>query len=146
MRVKLDRKKYANRYHSKAKFYGGIDCNSQKTYDVIAIVKDKKRYCYLLQYDPIGGYLELIDSEFFTVIDEHIPEHWIFRVHNRKDKKARKKIFNLDIIFDLYLGPQELIERVGFFYDVLEYNLEAVQTYYDYLKKYGKEWRTPPQT
>lgn len=131
MKVKLDRKKYS---------FGDTEI-----FDVIAIISGKKKVWYLVQDNPIGGMLDLIPSEYFTVVDENIPNNWIFRYYKYNHKVSNKKYICL-LIIDMYIGPQELIDDVDFLFEVLDRHDIAIQKYYDYLKKYGKEWRTPPQT
>lgn len=112
-----------------------------KTCEVLAIVSQKQRIYYLIY---IEGITHLLEEKYFEVIDAKIPDYWIFKYFKYNNVlKNNKYIFN--IILDMYIGPKELINDKNFFFDVVENTDDTNQFLYDTLKKYGKEWKTPPQ-
>ena len=106
------------------------------------MITQKKKVYYLIEDCEIP---HLYESKFFDIINEEIPSYWIFRYFKYNNViKNKKYMFNFTL--DLYMGPKELIDNTNFFFDVLDEPQDASYVLYDTLKKYGKEWRTPPQT
>lgn len=125
------------------------DFKVKKTkYEVYAIILEKRIFKYLLRIDgDIGFY----DSNLFEVIDDSIPEFWIFKKYkyNNKIQNNRAKYlyeYMFSIIVDAYFGPKEFIEPNDFLFDVYVSNELSEITLYNTLVKYGRQWRTPPQT
>ena len=111
-------------------------------YEVVAVLTQKKKVYYLIKYDGIP---RLYESKFFDIISEKIPDYWIFKYFKYNNVIKNKK-YMFDITVDMYMGPKELIDNDNFFFDIIDEPQEAIYILYDTLKKYGKEWRTPPQT
>ncbi len=125
------------------------DFKMKKTeYEVYAMIIEKKVFKYLLRID---GDINFYDSSQFEVIDDSIPEFWIFKKYkyNNKIQNNRAKYsyeYMFSIIVDAYFGPRELIEPNDFLFDVYVSNKLSETTLYNTLVKYGRQWRTPPQT
>lgn len=128
MKIKRKDKKYFKKMHYPEK----------DIYEVLAIIIDKKETNYVIQEDNNVAYI--VNSKGFDIIDEKIPDYWIYK----SKLKIKKDYFKMKI--KLYLGPKELIYDTDFFFNYYVDNDEADYDLYHTLAKYGKENKTPPQT
>lgn len=112
-----------------------------EVYEVIAIVIQKKQICYLVQEKNM---ITLYNEKHFEIIDDKIPDYWIFKYFKYKNLLKNQK-YMFSIVLDTYIGPEEFITNSNFFFDIYENPEKANQFLYDTLKKHGKEWKTPPQ-
>lgn len=110
----------------------------KETYEVLAIIMEKKNISYLVQEDNNFAYI--VDSKYFDIIDEILPDYWIIKNNFMIKKDYFKKKFKT------YLGPKELIYDTDFFFNYYIGNDEADYELYHTLAKYGKEHKSPKQT
>ncbi len=110
-------------------------------YEVYAVILEKRNFKYLLRIDgDIGFY----NSDSFEIVDDSIPDFWIFKKYkyNNKIENHRAKYlyeYMFSIILDAYFGPKELIEPNDFLFDVFVSNELSERTLYNTLAKYGKQ-------
>lgn len=128
MKIKRKDKKYLKKMHYPEK----------DIYEVLAIIIDKRETNYVIQEDNNVAYI--VNSKGFDIIDEKIPDYWIYK----SKLKIKKDYFKMKI--KLYLGPKELIYDTDFFFNYYVDNDGADYDLYHTLAKYGKENKTPPQT
>lgn len=135
MRIRITNKSYFLKHN---KFMYSKFTNE---FQVFAILNRKNKIEYLVLDDDV---VSIYDSKHFEIIDDKIPDFWVFKKFQNNTIENKK--YNFSFRLDTYVGPRELIENQDFLFDIYENLDDALSFLYITLKKYNSEWRTPPQT
>lgn len=111
-------------------------------YEVLAIIAKKKEIKYLVQENGIPT---MYTAKYFEILDDVIPNYWIFQYFKYNNIIKNKK-YMFDIGIDMYIGPKDYINDPDFLFNVFEDPKVAGVTLYEVQKKYGNIFHTRQQT
>lgn len=112
--------------------YFGVDLGNN-IFEVFSIVsfKNKKEYLLMLPNDRLRWF----SSESFKVIDDSIPNFWIYKKFGLFSKLKNRK-YDFHIVLREYWGPEDFLKNEDFLFDIHEYPERANNFANEIIKKY----------